>query len=131
MKKLLICIFLIISLMLPLASCGNRINGTWVPNNLGVNLSSDSLYVRKVDNITDEFIMGMDASCVPALEASGVKYYDFDGTKKDVYQILSENGINYIRVRIWNDPFDSSGKGYGGGNCDVENAIAVGKRATE
>ena len=131
MKKLLICIFLIISLMLPLASCGNRINGTWVPNNLGVNLSSDSLYVRKVDNITDEFIMGMDASCVPALEASGVKYYDFDGTEKDVYLILSENGINYIRVRIWNDPFDSSGNGYGGGNCDIENAIAVGKRATE
>ncbi|MBQ8258258.1 MAG: glycosyl hydrolase 53 family protein [Clostridia bacterium] len=131
MKKLLICIFLIISLMLPLASCGNRINSTWVPNNLGVNLSSDSLYVRQVDNITDEFIMGMDASCVPALEASGVKYYDFDGTQKDVYQILSENGINYIRVRIWNDPFDSSGNGYGGGNCDIENAIAVGKRATE
>ena len=131
MKKLLICIFLIISLMLPLASCGNRINSTWVPNNLGVNLSSDSLYVRKVNNITDEFIMGMDASCVPALEASGVKYYDFDGTQKDVYLILSENGINYIRVRIWNDPFDSSGNGYGGGNCDIENAIAVGKRATE
>ena len=131
MKKLLICIFLIISLMLPLASCGNRINSTWVPNDLGVNLSSDSLYVRKVDSITDEFIMGMDASCIPALEASGVKYYDFDGTQKDVYQILSENGINYIRVRIWNDPFDSSGNGYGGGNCDIENAIAVGKRATE
>ena len=82
MKKLLISIFLIISLMLPLASCGNRINSTWVPNNLGVNLSSDSLYVRKVDNITDEFIMGRDASCVPALEASGVKYYDLTERKR-------------------------------------------------
>ena len=42
--------------------------------------------------------MGMDASCVPALEASGVKYYDYDGTEKDVYQILSENGVT-LRFR--------------------------------
>ena len=75
--------------------------------------------------------MGMDASCVPALEKSGVKYYDHSGAEKDVYQILSENGINYIRVRIWNDPFDANGNGYGGGNCDIENAIAIGKRATQ
>ena len=96
-----------------------------------INVTSDSLYVQKVENLPDDFIMGMDASCVPALEASGVKYYDFDGTEKDVYEILSDNGINYIRVRIWNDPFDANGNGYGGGNCDIENAIAIGKRATE
>ncbi len=93
-------------------------------------VESDSLYVKKVDGLSDDFIMGMDASCVPALEASGVKYYDFDGTEKDVYEILSDNGINYIRVRIWNDPYDSDGNGYGGGNCDIDNAIEVGKRAT-
>ena len=93
-------------------------------------IRSDTLYVQKVENLPENFILGMDASCVPALEASGVKYYDFDGVQKDVYQILAENGINYIRVRVWNDPFDGSGKGYGGGNCDIENAIAIGKRAT-
>lgn len=96
-----------------------------------INVTSDSLYVQKVENLPDGFIMGMDASCVPALENSGVKYYDFDGTEKDVYEILSDNGINYIRVRVWNDPFDANGNGYGGGNCDIENAIAIGKRATK
>ena len=96
-----------------------------------INVTSDSLYVQKVENLPDDFIMGMDASCVPALENSGVKYYDFDGTEKDVYKILSDNGINYIRVRVWNDPFDANGNGYGGGNCDIENAIAIGKRATK
>ena len=45
-------------------------------------------------------------------------------------QILSENGINYIRVRVWNDPFDGDGNGYGGGNCDIDNAVIIGKRAT-
>ena len=96
-----------------------------------IHVESDSLYVQKVENLPDDFIFGMDASCVPALENSGVKYYDFDGTEKDVYEILSDNGINYIRVRIWNDPYDANGNGYGGGNCDLENAIAIGKRATE
>lgn len=94
-------------------------------------LTSDTLYVGKVENMPEDFIMGMDASSVPSLEASGVKYYDHDGNEKDVYQILSENGINYIRVRIWNDPFDKDGNGYGGGNCDIENAVAIGKRATK
>ncbi len=89
-----------------------------------------SLYVKKVENLPEDFIFGMDASCVPALEASGVKYYDFDGSEADVYQVLADNGINYIRVRIWNDPFNSEGKGYGGGNCDIANAVAIGKRAT-
>ncbi len=97
----------------------------------GGNMSSDSLYVKKVENLPEEFIFGMDASAVPSLEAGGVKYYDHDGKEKDVYQILSENGVNYIRVRVWNDPFDKDGNGYGGGNCDIENAIAIGKRATK
>lgn len=90
-----------------------------------------SLYVKKVENLPEDFIFGMDASCVPALEASGVKYYNFDGQETDVYQVLAENGVNYIRVRIWNDPFNSEGKGYGGGNCDINNAIAIGQRATK
>lgn len=123
--SLLLCVMMLA--MLVLTSCGDA----WKPNKIKTKVSSDSLYVAKVENLGKDFIMGMDASCVPSLEASGVKYYDFDGNEKDVYQILAENGINYIRVRIWNDPFDKDGNGYGGGNCDIENAIEVGKRATE
>jgi len=95
-----------------------------------VTVTSDTLYVEKVENLPEDFIMGMDASCVPALERSGVKYYDYDGTEKDVYEILAASGINYIRVRVWNDPFNADGMGYGGGNCDIENAVEIGKRAT-
>lgn len=94
-------------------------------------VSSDTLEVEKVENLPSDFILGMDASCVPALENSGVRYYDHGGAEKDVYEILSDNGINYIRVRIWNDPYDASGNGYGGGNCDLANAIAIGRRATQ
>ena len=105
-------------------------NSDWRPNAIETNVSSESLYVQRVENLPDDFIFGMDASCVPALEASGVTYSDHNGQEKDVFEILSQNGINYIRVRVWNNPFDASGNGYGGGNCDIDNAIAVGKRAT-
>ena len=144
MKKIgtkVVLMAVIVSMLFSLTSCEDFILGllggggekepTWLPNEIATNVTSDSLYVTKVDNLTDEFIMGMDASCVPSLEASGVKYYDYDGTEKDVYEILSQNGINYIRVRVWNDPYDANGNGYGGGNCDIENAIEIGKRATE
>ena len=90
-----------------------------------------SLYVKKVENLPENFIFGMDASCVPALEASGVKYYGFDGEETDVYQVLADNGVNYIRVRVWNDPYNAQGMGYGGGNCDIDNAIVIGQRATK
>ncbi len=89
------------------------------------------LYVEKVDNLPADFIFGMDASCVPALEKSGVKYYNHDGQEEDVFKILADNGVNYIRVRVWNDPFDAEGNGYGGGNCDINNAIAIGQRAAK
>lgn len=88
------------------------------------------LYVKKVDNLPEDFIFGMDASCVPALENSGVRYYNFDGQEQDVFQVLADNGVNYIRVRVWNDPFDAEGRGYGGGNCDIRNAVEIGKRVT-
>lgn len=108
-----LCLLLAL-LLLPCLACGEEA----------------SLYVDKVENLPEDFIFGMDASCVPALENSGVKYYDFDGQEADVYAVLASQGINYIRVRVWNDPYTSDGRGYGGGNCDIANAVAIGRRAT-
>ncbi len=73
----------------------------------------------------------MDCSSVIALEQSGVKYYDFSGRERDLFDILAEYGVNLVRVRIWNDPYDSEGHGYGGGNNDVAKAVEIGKRVTK
>ena len=43
----------------------------------------------------------------------------------DFCKFLAENGINHIRVRVWNDPYDSNGNGYGGGNNDVATAKKI------
>lgn len=93
--------------------------------------AADSLYVKRVDNLPEDFIFGMDASSVIAEEDSGVRYFGLDGREQDVFQILSENGFNYIRVRVWNHPWDAQGRGYGGGNCDIGKAVEIGKRATK
>ena len=84
-----------------------------------------------VDSPSEDFVLGMDASCVPALEKSGVTYYNYDGQQQDVFQILAQAGMQYIRVRVWNNPYDEEGHGFGGGNCDIHNAIEIGKRATK
>ena len=89
------------------------------------------IYVEPVEGISDDFIRGMDASAVLVLENSGVKYYNFDGEEQDVFKTLSEAGVNYIRLRVWNDPYDENGNGYGGGNNDLPTAIELGRRATE
>ena len=93
--------------------------------------SSDSLYVRKIENLSDDFIMGMDVSSLLSLENSGVVYHDYDGSECDLLKVLAESGINTIRLRVWNDPYDENGKGYGGGNCDINTAVEIGKRASQ
>lgn len=89
------------------------------------------VYVEAVPDLSDNFIRGMDASSVLVEENSGVKYYNFDAEEQDVFQTFAEAGVNYIRLRVWNDPYDENGNGYGGGNNDVATAIALGKRATQ
>ena len=90
-----------------------------------------TIFVEPVDGISDDFYRGMDASAVLALENSGVKYYNFDGEEQDVFMTLARAGVNYIRLRVWNDPYDENGNGYGGGNNDVATAIALGQRASK
>ena len=126
-QKPIICLLLTLGILLSLAGCAAG------PQTEKPELMTEGtdLYVRKVENLPEDFIMGMDASAVLAEEASGVKYYGFDGTEQDVFKTLAQAGVNYIRVRVWNDPFDVNGNGYGGGNCDIENAVVIGKRATE
>ena len=96
-----------------------------------VGISSDTLYVKKVEGLSDDFALGCDISSVVALEKSGVKFYGWDGSEHDLFDTLKQSGVNYIRVRIWNDPFDAEGNGYGGGNCDINTACIIGKRAAD
>ncbi|TWD95743.1 arabinogalactan endo-1,4-beta-galactosidase [Neobacillus bataviensis] len=88
------------------------------------------IFVKRVDGLDKDFIKGVDVSSIISLENSGVKFYNEVGKKQDIFKTLHEAGVNYIRVRVWNNPYDAKGNGYGGGNNDLAKAIAIGKRAT-
>ena len=87
------------------------------------------IFVEPVEGISDDFIRGVDISSIISLEQSGAVFKNFDGTEEDIFKILADAGVNYIRVRVWNDPYDENGHGYGGGNCDTAKAAEIGKRA--
>lgn len=90
--------------------------------------------VEKVNGLTSDFIGGVDISSYRALKDSGVKYYDFEGNELDdagFFKLLKASGINYVRIRVWNNPYDASGNGYGGGNNDLLKAVDMGKLATD
>ncbi len=112
-----------------LAGCGKQESDFTVT--LPTGPEDSSVYVEAVPGISDDFIRGMDASSVLVEENSGVVYYNFEGEEQDVFQTLAEAGINYIRLRVWNDPYDENGNGYGGGNNDLATAVELGKRATK
>ena len=92
-------------------------------------MAAQAVSVARVDALSEDFITGADVSSLLSLEASGRVFYGFDGRPQDLMKTLSESGVNYIRVRVWNDPFDENGNGYGGGNCTVDTAVTLGKRA--
>lgn len=87
--------------------------------------------VPRVDNLPDDFIGGVDVSSVLSLEESGVVFRDADGEPGDLFAILADAGVTDVRVRVWNDPFDADGNGYGGGDVDVDRAIVIAQRATD
>ncbi len=88
------------------------------------------IVVDKVDGLPADFINGVDISSILALEESGVTFRDWDGQTADVFDVLESADVNYVRVRVWNDPFDAQGNGYGGGDNDIAAAVEIGERAT-
>lgn len=89
------------------------------------------VYVQPIDNLSKDFIRGVDISSVIAQEESGVIYYNEDGLEQDIFETLAQHGVNYIRVRVWNDPYDADGNSYGGGNNDTATAVEIGRRAAK
>lgn len=72
------------------------------------------------------YCIGADISWVQQQEDKGLTYSD-KGVKKDVLSILTENGFNWIRLRLFVDP--KAPKGYSKeGYCDLEHTLDMAKR---
>lgn len=81
------------------------------------------------------YIVGVDISWVLEDESIGATYWD-GGTQKDVFQILKDHGVNFIRVRTFVNPCAPGGyasNSYSGASskvcwCDLEHTITLAKR---
>lgn len=87
-----------------------------------------AVQVNPIENLSTDFIKGADVSIMPELERNGTKFYD-KGIEQDGLTILKNHGVNWIRVRIWNNPYVVGPEGVGGGNTDEAKAIEMAKRA--
>lgn len=90
--------------------------------------------VEKIENLSDDFIMGADVSSYLSVTEGGAVFRDWQGNEIDeqgFFRQLKAAGLNCVRIRVWNDPYDKDGNGYGGGNCDLTTAKTIGKWATE
>lgn len=140
-KKLFTGVILCMAMMTMLCSCKKGVKDDKTVNDkeetttgfevkMPEGPEDSDVYIESVPGIEDDFIRGMDASSLIVEEKSGVKYYGFDGKEQDPLKTFAEAGVNYIRIRVWNDPYDENGNGYGGGNNDLATAIEIGKRAS-
>lgn len=90
--------------------------------------SPHSNYVGKIlmkRGLNMEFIKGMDISFLPEMEDLGAKFLDESGNERNVFELLKENGVNSIRLRIWNEPENVPESG---GYCNLEQTIELAKR---
>lgn len=96
--------------------------------------SDDEIQIEKVNGLNErtDFIKGVDISTYLVETTSGVKYKDQNGNYvegKDFIRTFAQNGVNYIRLRVWNQPYDTDSSGnklyYGGGNNDIDMAVKI------
>lgn len=82
--------------------------------------------------LSADFITGADLSSYVSLVDSGVVFKDEEGnplSDTEFFAAVAAGGTNWVRIRLWDDPYDSSGNGYGGGNNDINKAIRIAKLA--
>ncbi len=77
------------------------------------------------------FIKGADVSTLKEMEDAGYVFKGLDGQPGDAMALLHEQGFNYIRLRIWVDPYDANGNTYGGGTNDLPTTLYLAQKAKD
>lgn len=73
-------------------------------------------------------ILGIDVSTYLEELEHGAVYLDGD-TPMDPLDAFIENGVNWMRIRVWNDPYSPEGEPYLAGSCGIGEYIRLGKLA--
>jgi arabinogalactan endo-1,4-beta-galactosidase len=104
-------------------------------------LAAQSVRVNPIPDLDPDFIKGADVSSLLAIEKGGGKFFDESGRPGDALAILKDHGVNWIRLRLWNDPTNAAdvvvggkvlskkGEPSGGGDNDLSTDLVLAKRA--
>jgi len=82
-----------------------------------------STSVSKITGMGSDFMNGIDISTCKALYQNGTNFYNKDGVEESLFYILKNAGVNWIRLKLWVDPYSSNGTSYGGGESDLPNTL--------
>lgn len=77
-------------------------------------------------------LVGADVSWCTEMEANGKSFYDANGKKTELMQLLYDLGMRAIRLRVWVNPSYTSTPSescYGSAYCDCADVVAKAKRA--
>ena len=75
-------------------------------------------------------ILGIDVSTYLEELENGAEFYDGD-RRIDPLDAFIENGVDWMRIRIWNDPHSSEGEPYLAGTCDLDHYVRLAGLAKE
>ncbi|MBR5490592.1 MAG: glycosyl hydrolase 53 family protein [Oscillospiraceae bacterium] len=75
-------------------------------------------------------ILGVDVSTYLEELAHGAVFKD-GGKVIDPLDAFVANGVNWMRIRVWNEPKSEKGEEYLAGSCDMDNYIRLGRLAKE
>ena len=96
-------------------------------------LTLDKLSFAKSEESRIPFLKGREISKLTYVEDRGGKFFDENGQEGDALQIMAENGFNFARIRVLNNP----GKGHGNeyylpeGYQDPDDCLAMARRAKD
>ncbi len=104
--------------------------------------SSEAFHVNPIVGLSRDFMKGVDISTLYELEENGRVFYNKKGKQEDLFVILKDHGVNWVRLRVWNDPYDiywsEEATGgtivtgpIGGGTNDMKKTISMAKRAKD
>ncbi|MYM68359.1 cellulase family glycosylhydrolase [Pseudoduganella sp. FT55W] len=75
----------------------------------------------------ETFVKGADIGWLPQMEATGYKFYNKQGKQQDGLQILKDQGINTVRLRVWVNPSDDRASGHNSKDENVAMAVRAQK----
>lgn len=79
--------------------------------------------VSEITDMGQDFFNGVDISSSRALYLYGSNFYDKDGVEQSLFYILKDAGVNWVRLKLWVDPYNDAGVSYGGGESDLNNTL--------